>query len=285
MRPAACVRAPLAVLGVCRFPICKQMIDQRANADRGCRLDGGVPLHLRNRSGEILGIAVWFDGIRLFLPGEERTLPRGLVLRASRNIFWSGERDEARMTRNASVFWLSALVISATAGTASAADQAVVLKAAPAKEATEYGNLYYGFDWTSHRSMVGYMGVLYAPYGMDKSGLRVSAFGLGGDYRYHGDPGETFKGRFVSADALIGWSHVFNNGAATVQIGANYQDHRIKPTDPNNSVVGAKTGFKVQGDIWVNPTDRTLVYALASYSTAFNTYYSVGRLGYDFFRT
>jgi len=189
------------------------------------------------------------------------------------------------MTRSASAFWLSALVISATASTASAADQAVVLKAAPAKEATEYGNLYYGFDWTSHRSLAGYMGVLYAPYGMDKSGLRVSAFGLGGNYRYHGDPGETFKGRFVSADALIGWSHVFNNGAATLQIGANYQDHRIKPTDPLNSVVGSKTGFKVQGDIWVNPTDRTLIYALASYSTAFNTYYSVGRLGYDFFRT
>src|SRR5215470_12862741 len=165
------------------------------------------------------------------------------------------------MTRSASAFWLSALVISASAGAASAADQAIIRKAAVAPEVTEYGNLYYGFDWNSHRSLVGYMGVLYAPYGMDKSGLRVSAFGLGGDYRYHGDPGETFKGRFVSADALIGWSHVFNNGAATLQVGANYQDHRIRPTD------------------------RTLVYALASYSTAFNTYYSVGRLGYDFFKT
>jgi hypothetical protein len=186
------------------------------------------------------------------------------------------------MTRSASAFWLSALVISATAGTASAADQAIIRKAAAAPEATEYGNLYYGFDWTSHRSMVGYIGVLYAPYGMDKSGLRVSAFGLGGDYRYHGDPTETFKGRFVSADVLVGWSHVFNNGAFTLQVGANYQNHRIRPTDPNNSVVGSETGFKVQGDLWVNPTQRTLVYALASYSTAFNTYYSVGRLGYDF---
>src|SRR5262249_13015181 len=42
------------------------------------------------------------------------------------------------------------------------------------------------------------------------------------------------------------------------------------------------TGFKVQADVWVNPTERTLVYALGSYSTAFNTYYAVGRLGYDF---
>jgi hypothetical protein len=190
------------------------------------------------------------------------------------------------MTRSASVFLLSALAITVSAGAASAADQAVVLKAAPAKEAVEYGNLYYGYDWNSHRSLVGYMGVLYAPFGgMDKSGLRLSAFGLAGDYHYHGDPGETFRGQFVSADALIGYSQVFNNGAATLQVGANFQDHRIRPTDPSNSVVGSKTGFKVQGDIWVNPTERTLVYALASYSTAFNTYYSVGRLGYDFFKT
>src|SRR5215470_17085479 len=161
------------------------------------------------------------------------------------------------MTRSAA-FLLSALVISAMTGTASAADQAIIRKAAAAPEQIEYGNLYYGVDWTSHRSLVGYMGVLYAPYGMDESGLRVSAFGLGGDYRYHGDPGETFKGRFVTADALVGWSHVFNNGAFTLQVGANYQEHRIRPADPNNSVVGSKTGFKVQGDIWVNPTERSL---------------------------
>src|SRR5215471_19546000 len=136
---------------------------------------------------------------------------------------------------------LSALVVFVvSAGVATGAD--MPLKAPSAEpDKIEYGNLYYGVDWTSHRSLVGYMGVLYAPYGMDKSGLRLSAFGLAGDYHYHGDPGETFRGRFVSADALIGWSNVFNNGAATLQIGANYQDHRIKPTDPLNSVVGAKT--------------------------------------------
>jgi len=185
------------------------------------------------------------------------------------------------MTRSKSL-WLAAILLAVPAGGAIAADQAVVYKAPAAAEKIEYGNLYFGFDWTSHHSLAGYMGVLYAPQGMDKSGIRLSAFGLGGEYRYHGDPGETFKGRFVSADALVGWSHVFNNGAFTLQVGANYQDHRVRPFDPNNSVQGAKTGFKVQADVWVNPTERTLVYALGSYSTAFDTYYTVGRLGYDF---
>ena len=186
------------------------------------------------------------------------------------------------MTRSRSM-WLAAIILAVPAGGAIAADQPLVFKApAAADEKPEYGNLYFGYDWTSHHSLAVYTGVLYAPQGMDKSGIRLSAFGLGGEYKYHGDVGEVFKGRFVSLDALVGWSNVFNNGAFTLQVGANYQDHRVRPFDPNNSVQGAKTGFKVQGDLWVNPTERTLVYALGSFSTAFNTYYAVGRLGYDF---
>jgi len=174
---------------------------------------------------------------------------------------------------------LSALVVVASVIGVAAAD--MPLKApAPAPEKIEYGNLYFGVDWTSHRSLAGYMGVLYAPNGMEQSGLRLSAFGLTGRYRYQGDA-ETFRGKFVSSDALVGSSHVFNNGALTLAVGVNYQDHSVTPFDPSNSVQGAKTGFKVQGDLWVNPTPKTLVYLLGSYSTAFDTYYAIGRLGYD----
>jgi hypothetical protein len=172
-----------------------------------------------------------------------------------------------------------------TSAIANAADMPV--KAVPAPvERVEYGNIYFGVDWTSHKSLAGYAGVLYAPQGMDKSGWRVSAFGLGGRYEYNGgDNNELFKGKFVSTDVLVGWSHVFTNGAVTLQGGVNYQDHHVRPNDPNNPVVGAKWGFKIQGDIWYNPNERTLIYGLASYSTAFNTYYALGRIGYDFFGT
>jgi hypothetical protein len=152
--------------------------------------------------------------------------------------------------------------------------------AAPAK--IEYGNIYVGFDANSHHGLAGYAGILYAPNGMHQSGVRISVFGLGGKYEYHGGAGEEFRGRFASVDALIGWSHVFGNGAVTLAIGANYQNHRVRPFDANNSVQGGELGFKVQADVWMNPTPQTLVYALGSYSTAFNTYYAVGRLGYDF---
>jgi hypothetical protein len=116
---------------------------------------------------------------------------------------------------------------------------------------------------------------------MEQSGIRLSAFGLTGRYRYQGDT-EAFRGKFVSTDALVGWSHVFNTGAVTLAVGVNYQDHSVTPFDPANSVQGSKTGFKVQGDLWVNPTPKTLVFLLGSYSTAFDTYYAIGRFGYDF---
>jgi hypothetical protein len=180
-------------------------------------------------------------------------------------------------------FGVAAFVLAGSVSSALAADKEIITKAirAPA-EPVEYGNLYFGVDWNSHKSLVGYAGVLYAPTGMDKSGFRVSAFGLYGRYEYHGDTTELFKAKFVTSDVLVGWSNVFSNGAFTLQGGLNFQDHRVRPHDPDNSVQGSKAGFKIQGDVWVNPTPVTLVYALGSYSTAFNTYYTIGRLGYDF---
>ena len=153
---------------------------------------------------------------------------------------------------------------------------------AGAAEAVDYGNLYFGVDANTNGGLVGYSGILYAPGGMDYSGLRVAVFGLYGKYRYTNDEDQsTFKGRFASVDALVGYSSVFNNGAATLAIGANYQDQRVSPRDPDNPVQGDKLGFKVQGDIWTNPTERTLIVGIASYSTAFRTYYTIGKFGYD----
>jgi hypothetical protein len=182
-------------------------------------------------------------------------------------------------------FWITAgLCFCAAQSAAFAADLPVKAPAAAAAEAIDYGNLYFGVDANTNGGLVGYTGLLYAPGGMDYSGLRVSLFGLYGKYRYTNDDDQsTFKGRFASVDALVGYSSVFNNGAVTLAIGANYQDQRVSPRDPGNPVQGDKLGFKVQGDFWTNPTDRTLVSGIASYSTAFNTYYSIVKFGYDFF--
>jgi hypothetical protein len=177
---------------------------------------------------------------------------------------------------------LVALIGSLTAS--EAADMPMHSKAAPLPERIEYGNLFFGADWNSHKSLAGYMGMLYAPSGMHQSGLRLAGFGLIGHYEYHSDI-DLFKGNFVSADAMAGWSHVFSYGALTFLGGVNYQDHRVRPNDPSNPVQGSKAGAKIQGDLWLNPTPSTLLYGLASYSTAFDTYYIHGKWGYDIFKS
>jgi Cellulose biosynthesis protein BcsS len=159
---------------------------------------------------------------------------------------------------------------------------------APAESAEpiDYVNMYFGTDATTNGGLVGYGGLRYAPGGIDNSGLRVAVFGLYGKYRYSTEEDgstSTFKGRFASVDVLTGYARVFENGEITLAIGANYQDQRVSPPDPNNSVQGEKLGFKVQGDFYVNPTEQTLVTGLASYSTAFHTYYSNVKFGYDVF--
>jgi hypothetical protein len=181
------------------------------------------------------------------------------------------------------VIWLSAVLVAASATAAVAADQPIYTKAPPsAPAAIEYGNLYFGVDWNSHHSLAGYAGVLYAPMGMHQSGLRLAGFGLRGRYRYDGGDNELFKANFVAADALVGWATVFSKGAFTFSVGANHQNHRVRPFDPDNPVQGSKTGFKAQADLWVHPTPETLLFAIGSFSTAFDTYYALGRLGYDF---
>ncbi|MET1045981.1 MAG: cellulose biosynthesis protein BcsS, partial [Hyphomicrobium sp.] len=135
----------------------------------------------------------------------------------------------------------AALLLGLSGSFATAAD--MVLKApAVAPEPVEYGNLYFGTDINSNGGLVGYAGILYAPGGMDKSGLRLSVFGLKGKYEYKSqdafDQDTTFNGRFTSIDALIGYSTVFNNGAATLAIGANFQNQKVTPFDIDNPVQG-----------------------------------------------
>jgi Cellulose biosynthesis protein BcsS len=200
-------------------------------------------------------------------------------------MIWNQEYSMGRtMKRNVAILLGFCLIGAPSA--ALAADMPVKAAAGAVVVAPiDYGNLYFGTDVNTKGGLVGYGGILYAPGGLGISGLRLAAFGQYGRYQYSNEPfgTTTFKGRFASFDMLAGYSHVVQNGAVTLAVGANYQDHGVTPFDFNNSVQGERWGFKVQGDFWVNPTQQTLVLGIASYSTAFDTYYSIVKFGYDVF--
>jgi cellulose biosynthesis protein BcsS len=143
-----------------------------------------------------------------------------------------------------------------------------------------------GFDAATIKSYTGYVGGTFAPYAdLDTSGLRFSVFGAAGAYQYPAAIGTAnrVKGTYQLADFLVGYGFNKDGFSAKLQVGLDIQNHDLSPLDPNNPVHGTSIGPKVQGDFYANPTERSMLFGLASYTTVFRTYYSEFKAGYDFF--
>ena len=139
---------------------------------------------------------------------------------------------------------------------------------------------FSGFD-VSKDSYGGYLGTMIAPFkDLDTSGLRFYMLGEAGTYRYPAG-GEWIRGVYESGDALAGYGFEGDNYSINLLAGLNAINHTLSAVDPENPVQGTRFGAKVRGDAWINPTPQTLTYGEAEYSTAFNTYYTKLKLGYD----
>jgi hypothetical protein len=142
---------------------------------------------------------------------------------------------------------------------------------------------YTGFDFTSQKGYTGWAGATIALGGnLEQTGFRLALLGVGGKYQYLTEPA-LIKGRFEAGDALIGYGWVAENMSAKVVVGVNVQNQRLSPDDPTATVKGTATGAKVQVDFYGTPTDYTMVAGLGSYSTAFKTYYTDFKAGYQVF--
>lgn len=151
-----------------------------------------------------------------------------------------------------------------------------------ADERPAYVLLFTGLDASSLHSYSGFIGTVVAPNGLDTSGIRFSLFAAGGSYRYD-DGITTFNGRFTAGDALIGYGFNTDSLAVKVLAGVNVQTQDVTPVDIVNPVQGTATGAKGQVDVYLVPTEKTMVFALGSYSTAYKTYYAEGKAGYEVF--
>jgi len=147
--------------------------------------------------------------------------------------------------------------------------------------------VFTGVDFTSQRSYTGYLGGNFAPWGdLDTSGFRLSLFGASGTYRYDttvGTASTTIKGLFETSDFLIGYGSNSDNFSAKFMVGLNVQNQVLLQTDPNNPVQGTRAGLKLQGDFYANPTPQIMLFGLGQYSTAFQSYYSEFKFGYELF--
>jgi opacity protein-like surface antigen len=125
-------------------------------------------------------------------------------------------------------------------------------------------------------------GLIALSQDLDTTGPRVMLLGGGGRYKYRTSE-VPVRGTFVFGDILAGYGFEGDNYSINLLAGLNAVNHMLSPFDPANTVQGTEAGFKVFGSAYVNPTPRTLIYAEADYSTAFETFSTKHKLGYDFF--
>ena len=170
---------------------------------------------------------------------------------------------------------ITAASLSLGANTALAADD--IVSAAPTDSTVVYWGAEAGQDATTL-----YAGVVHALNGdLDSDGILARISGAFGDYSYNtvAVAGGVVDIEAKSADIMIGYQVVQPTHVAAIYVGADYRDNELTPSDPNNSTEGGEAGFKVQAEASTRGDGPGMASILASYSTAYETYFVKGRLG------
>jgi hypothetical protein len=137
-----------------------------------------------------------------------------------------------------------------------------------------------------------------APVGnLDESGFRTRlwlAFGRY-DYPIRGEDADVpfsdfglpwlnefgkISGRYQEGQFLFGYEYVSDRFSLLGLIGAGVQHHGLSQPDPENPVRGTRWGFTVAAELDAHPTERTMFFGFASYSTAFTSVFVDARPGY-----
>ena len=142
---------------------------------------------------------------------------------------------------------------------------------------------FSGADWAKHSSYF-YSGVIHAlNRDLGRDGVVLRGFAGVPLFEYRADQ---FEGGWVDGDGIQGdlmigymWQRPFVTFSAYV--GIDYQDYDLTPNDPTAKVNGSETGFKVAADL-TSAYESPFYFNLhGSYSTAFDTYWARGRIGYN----
>lgn len=139
-----------------------------------------------------------------------------------------------------------------------------------------------GATVTTNNSAFGSLTATIAPVGtLLESGPRVRLQGVAGTYSYPGAAvRQTVTGVQQEGTALLGYEWIWQQAALAGYIGMNVRSNELSILDPGNPVVGTGIGVKVAADLYVTPTENTMLAVNASYSTLFNAYYARARAGF-----
>lgn len=143
--------------------------------------------------------------------------------------------------------------------------------------------VFTGVDIAPQDTVATWLGAIHAFNGLGHDGFYVRLLGAHAWYDYTSGGGlGTIDGRVALFDAQIGYQIVRSNIRAGLSMGIDNQDYDLSPDDPGNRIRGNETGFKIMGDVGTLVARPWFFDIIGSYSTAFDSYWARGRVGYEF---
>jgi hypothetical protein len=145
--------------------------------------------------------------------------------------------------------------------------------------------VFTGVDLAPRDTVATWLGAIYAVNGLAHDSLYLRVLGAYAWYDYTSGAGlGPIDGRAALFDAQIGYQVVRSNIRAGLSIGVENQDFHLSPDDPGNRLRGSETGFKVMGDVGTLIARPWFFDVIGSYSTAFESYWVRGRVGYELWK-
>lgn len=141
-----------------------------------------------------------------------------------------------------------------------------------------WGQLWAGVD-VAPDSTFGYAGGVFALNGgnLYRDGWLFRVSGEGGNYRYNLFPGVSNGVDAEAGDLMVGYQTFLGAMRLTGYLGG-YIENDNNP-DPAATVTGTRAGVKIQGEIFTPLVASWYGFGLASYTSAWNNFLLVGRLG------
>jgi hypothetical protein len=149
---------------------------------------------------------------------------------------------------------------------------------------TNFMSLYTGYTWLEDSNFY-YIGGEAALNGdLSRPGFLVQAFGGLGDYEYpnSGVPGGVVSGDLYEVSGLLGYQFFAGNVKLAAFAGVDWQDNRLSPNDPSNSVSGSETDFITTASMETTGPKRLYLKLYGGYSIVNQTYWAKSRVAYKF---
>jgi outer membrane immunogenic protein len=140
-----------------------------------------------------------------------------------------------------------------------------------------------GITYAKPYSLYGNFAMLWGPGGLDNSGFRVRLATVDGAYSFlqFTNFGPRIYGNSEEGIGEIGYEFVQGSTSLLLMTGVNYlTSSSSMPQNPSNPVPGNAFGSKSLIELYSTPTDKTMVEAEGTYSTAFGEYYDEFKIGY-----